>query len=376
MSDNIELKSIELKGFKSVDAEGQRIELRPITVLLGANGAGKSNLVSFFKMLNAMTTGGLQRYVAHQGFADSLLYSGSKVTSEVSARLMFEDSRAKDEFTFVLGRDATGRLFVQEEAIACHEAGRTASRSRNLGGGARESRLKECAKNGDQTCRVVYSLLSRCQVYQFHDTSATARIRSAGYIDDAGSLRGDAGNLAAFLRGLRYRSGGERYYDRIVRHIRMMVPGFKDFDLEPSPENDNYIRLNWRGKGLDYLFGPHQLSDGSLRFMALTTLFMQPPEMRPGVIIVDEPELGLHPAAISALAGMVKAAPPATQVILATQSSGLVDEFTADQVAIIERDEARPRTVFRSLSERDLSEWLEEYSLGELWEKNVLGGQP
>lgn len=376
MPDNLKMESIELKGFKSIDGEGQTIEFRPITVLLGPNGAGKSNLVSFFKMLHGMTGGGLQRYVAEQGFADSLLYSGAKVTSKISARLSFEGSRAREEFTFELGRDATGRLYLQDETIMHIAEDGAAPVQRSLGGGVRESRLKECGDKGDRACLAVYTLLSRCRVFQFHDTSATADIRSPGYIDDAKVLRGDAGNLAAFLMGLRNRDGGKRYYDRIVRHIRLMIPQFEDFDLEPSPENDKYVRLNWREKELEHLLGPHQLSDGSLRFMALTTLFMQPPEQRPGVIIVDEPELGLHPDAISSLAGMVKAVAPASQVILATQSPSLVDEFSADQVMIIERDEKRPRSVFRNLNERDLGEWLEEYSLGELWEKNVLGGQP
>lgn len=376
MPEQLELKSIELKGFKSIDTEGQTIELGPITVMLGANGAGKSNLVSFFKMLNYMTTGGLQQYVADQGFADSLLYLGAKVTSEVSARLRFEDARAKDKYAFVMNRDATGRLFLKDETIVYHASGRDTPQTRKLGGGVRESQLRECSEKGVQTCQVVFSLLSRCQVFQFHDTSVTAKIRSEGYVDDARFLRSDGGNLAAFLRQLRSKDSGRRYYDRIVRHIQLMVPQFLDFDLETLPENDKYVRLNWREKGSDYLFGPHQLSDGSLRFMALTTLFMQPPNLRPRVIIVDEPELGLHPAAISSLTGMVRAAAPATQVILATQSSRLVDEFTADQVMIVERDQKKPRTLFRRLNEKDLTEWLERYCLSELWEKNVLGGRP
>jgi predicted ATPase len=376
MPEQLELKSIELKGFRSIDAEGQTIELGPITVMLGANGAGKSNLVSFFKMLNYMTTGGLQQYVADQGFADSLLHLGAKATAEISAKLRFEDKRAGGDYTFVLNRDATGRLFLKDEAIVYHATGRDTPQKRSLGGGVRESQLRECSDKGDQTCQVFFSLLSRCQVFQFHDTSATAKIRGEGYVDDARFLRSDGGNLAAFLRQLRSNDSRKRYYDRIVRHIQLMVPQFLDFDLEPLPGNDKYVRLNWREKGSDYLFGPHQLSDGSLRFMALTTLFMQPPDLRPRVIIVDEPELGLHPAAISELAGMVKAAAPATQVILATQSSRLVDEFTADQVMIVERDKKRPRTLFRRLSGKDLTEWLERYCLSELWEKNVLGGRP
>ncbi len=376
MTEQLELKSIELSGFKSVDGEGQTIELGPVTVMLGANGAGKSNLVAFFKLLNYMMTAGLQQYVADQGFADSLLHLGAKTTADISACLRFADSMAKHEYAFTLSSDATGRLFLRDETVIYRAEGNAAPQIGKLGGGVRESQLKAAADNGDLTCQAVYQLLARCRVYQFHDTSAAAKIRSPGYIDDAKYLRSDAGNLAAFLRSLRQRNGGTPYYERIVRHIRLMVPQFADFELEPASENDNYVRLNWREKGLDYLFGPHQLSDGSLRYMALTTLFLQPPDLRPRLIIVDEPELGLHPAAISALAGMVRAASSETQVILSTQSSRLIDEFSAGQVLIVERDALRPRSIFRRLNEHDLEEWLARYSLSELWEKNVLGGRP
>lgn len=373
MFEQLELKHIELKGFKSIDAEGQAIELGPITVLLGANGAGKSNLVSFFRLLNYMARGGLQQYVAGQGFADALLYMGAKVTTEVSARLRFENLQAENEYAFILNRDATGRLFLKDETIISRVAGSNTPQICNIGGGVRESQLTECR---EKVCQAVFSLLSQCRVFQFHDTSATAKIRSEGYVDDARFLKSDGANLAAFLRQLCRKDSGKRYYDRIVRHIQLMVPQFLDFDLEPLSENDRYVRLNWREKRSDYLLGPHQLSDGSLRFMALTTLFMQPPNLRPKLIIVDEPELGLHPAAISALAGMVKAAASTTQIILATQSSCLVDQFSADHVLIVERDERQRGSLFRRLSEQHLVEWLERYSLSELWEKNVLGGRP
>ena len=370
------LTRLEIHGFKSIDGEGQSLDLGPVTVLLGANGAGKSNLVSFLRMVNFMTTGGLQTYVADQGFADSLLYFGSKTATEISARLTFDDGTAKDEYAFELRRDATNRLFLSDETVTYHAAGFPTPHVRQLGGGTKESQLADQAACGDRTCGVVRSLLLRCSTFQFHDTSATAKIRTEGYKDDARFLRSEGGNLAAFLRGLMSRPDGQKYYDRIVRHVRQMVPQFGDFDLNPLPDNDKYVRLNWHEKDSDHLFGPHQLSDGSLRFMALTALFLQPPDLRPKVIIVDEPELGLHPAAIAALAGMVKAASVQTQVILATQSPRLVDEFSADQVVVVERDAAKPRSVFRRLDPAKLGEWLERYCLSELWEKNVLGGQP
>ncbi len=376
MPGSLQLKSIDLHGFTSVDSQGQTIELSPVTVLLGANGAGKSNLVSFLQLLNYMMSGGLQTFVAEHGFANSLLHYGAKRTPEICARLRFEDDRARDEYGFCLRPDARDQLYFHDESVTYHSAGHRNPKEIQLGGGAKESQLRDRADEGDRTCQVVLALLSRCCVFQFHDTSRNAKIRTPGYIDDAKYLRSDAGNLAAFLRAMKNRKGGKRYYERIVRHIRMMVPQFNDFDLEASPDNENCVRLNWRGQGSDYLFGPHQLSDGSLRFMALTTLFLQPPEQRPQVIVVDEPELGLHPAAVSTLAGMVKAAPPDTQVLLATQSPRLVDEFEADQVMVVERDEERSTSVFNRLNEEKLREWLEQYCLSELWEKNVLGGRP
>lgn len=376
MDDRIQLKRMEIKGFKSIDSEGQTIEFQPITVLLGANGAGKSNLVSFFRLLNAMMSGGLQRHVADQGFADSLLYFGGKTTPEMKARLQLQSTRSENEYEFVLERNATGSLFVRDEKIQHQAREMKESRGRQLGGGSRESQLKMIADEDDSYGRIVYNMIAGFRNFQFHDTSATAAIRGQVYKDDAKILRGDGGNLAAFLRGMRLRSEGKRYYERIVRHVRQVIPQFEEFDLDPLSENEKYVRLNWREKGSDFLFGPHQLSDGSLRFIALTVLFMQPPDLRPKIIVVDEPELGLHPAALSELAGMVKAAASTTQVILATQSCRLIDEFSADQVLIVERRQHPPGSVFRRLDDDVLAEWLARYSLSELWEKNVFGGRP
>ncbi|MGB0840536.1 MAG: AAA family ATPase, partial [Chitinophagales bacterium] len=155
-----------------------------------------------------------------------------------------------------------------------------------------------------------------------------------------------------------------------------VMPQFGNFDLQPSKLNKHYIILNYREPHSDYLFGAHQISDGSLRFMCLATLLLQPPETLPAVVILDEPELGLHPAAISILAGMIHTASQNCQVILATQSTRLVDEFDASNIVIVERNEQENCSEFKTLDEDKLKEWLERYSLSELWEKNVLGGRP
>lgn len=238
MDNRIQLKRMEIKGFKSIDSEGQTLEFRPITVLLGANGAGKSNLVSFFRLLNAMMSGGLQRHVADQGFADVLLHFGGKNTQEIQARLQFQSAHSESEYEFVLERNAEGSLFFQDEKILHQAKEMEALQGRQLGSGSRESQLKTIADDGDSDGQIVYSMVSGCRVFQFHDTSATAAIRGQVYKDDAKILRGDGGNLAAFLRGMRLRSDGKRYYDRIVRHVRQVIPQFEDFDLEPLSENE------------------------------------------------------------------------------------------------------------------------------------------
>ena len=212
--------------------------------------------------------------------------------------------------------------------------------------------------------------------YQFHDTSDTARIRANGYVDDSRYLRSDAGNLAAFLKMMKTNPKNKRYYERIVRHIQRVMPQFGNFDLETIAENDLYVRLNWKDISNDLLFGPHQISDGSLRFMALASLLLQPPTILPETIALDEPELGLHPAAIAELAGMIRTASKNARIVIATQSTRLVDEFNVGEIVVVERDEIRNCSVFKRLNETELEDWLSRYSLSELWEKNVLGGLP
>ncbi len=369
----MKLEQVDIKGFKSIDSRGQTIPLGEITVLLGANGSGKSNLVSFFRMLNSMTTGALQNYVGKQGVS-RLLFYGPKVTESISFTLRFSSDDAHDEYEVKLEHGLPDRLFISGEKVVYRRAGRQRPQEYFLESGGSEAGLPNDSRPAS---RVIADLLSKIRAFHFHDTSETAKIKDRGYVDDASYLRSDAGNLAAFLRMLKKHEDYSRYYERIVRHIRKIMPQFGDFALDSIPGNEKYVRLNWSdGDQSDYLFDPDQISDGSLRFMALATLLLQPPQMSPNFIVLDEPELGLHPAAISELAGMIKTASRNVQVLVATQSTRLVDEFSPEQVVVVERDSQTRGSQFRKLSVEDLGEWIERYSLSELWEKNVLGGQP
>lgn len=377
LANRIKLKQIILSGFKSFDSSEHTIKFGDVTVLIGANGAGKSNIVSFFKMIGFITDNTLETYIADEGFATSILHYGPKVTQKITARLVFQYEKEYRDYHFVLRHAPPDNLIFETEGVAFgNEIEQSANTLLTLLSETKKSWVASEAneKIYDRRVKSVYNLLKNCSLYQFHDTSSTARIRNSGYINDADFLRSDAGNLAAFLYSMQQNEEAKKYYDRIVNHIANAMPQFGDFVLRPSARNKDYILLDWKEKGNDYLFGPHQLSDGSLRYIALATLLLQSPEKMPSVIILDEPELGLHPSAINDLAGMIRSASRHCQIIIATQSPGLLDEFELNEVVVIERE--NKTSVIRNFNEQELKNWLKDYSLSELWEKNVIGGQP
>lgn len=374
----LKLNNIELKGYKSVNNDGQTMPVNDdVTVLIGANGVGKSNAVSFFQLLNYAMTGSLQTYIAENGFADAFLHYGSKTTDCIKAKLHFSDNNSHNEYSFRLAYGAGDILIYTEETISFQKKGQQKPFVLHLDAGRKESQLTEALKSEyKETVNVFVNLLRNCRYFQFHDTTMDAKIRKKGYLGDNKFLRSNAGNLAAFLHGIKHRKNGEAYYMRIVRYIQQVMPQFGDFVLEPTVVDGDYIALDWRERDSDHIFGVNQISDGTLRFMALAALLLQPPKTMPSIIIIDEPEIGLHPIAISILAGMIKKASEYAQVVIATQSPRLLDEFSADNVVVVERDEIRHTSMFRKLSSEDLKEWEEEFTTSELWDKNVIGGRP
>ncbi len=376
----VRLQSISINGYKSFASlpEKQALSFGDVTLVIGANGSGKSNLVSFFRLLNEIANGSLQVYIGLQGFANNMLHFGVKTSPQMSAELVFADGTDTDTYGFTLSHAGVDDMIFTREYIMRRIGGEYGPYDVMLG--TKESAFFDQPAQDSylgQASLAVKGMLKSSRAYQFHDTSTSSRMRNQSYVANDASLYSDGGNLAAYLRALKLTPDYRKYYDRIVRYIQDIMPQFGDFVLEPSSLNPEFVSLNWRVKGEnEYLFGPQQLSDGSLRFMALATLLLQPGEKLPGLVVIDEPELGLHPSAIQALAGMVKMASAHCQVILATQSPQLVDCFDASEIMVVEMDEVKRSTVCKRLDQDRLVEWLHDYSLSELWEKNVLGGQP
>ncbi len=363
------LQRLTLSGFKSIKA--MDLELHPLNILIGANGAGKSNLISFFKMLNEMMAGRFQLYIGTSGRAQSLLHFGPKITPQIEAKLEFEVDNGVDAYHIRLFHAAGDTLIFAEETLSFLQTGWPSPRTDELGAGHQEARIKEAAKEGKPTAKMLEYLLHRCRVYHFHDTSSTAGVRQSSYVGNDRWLMPDAGNLPALLLRFRKENGGA-VYQRIIGTIRLIAPFFDDFVLEPDVSNR--VILNWRHKESDQVFGPHQFSDGTLRAIGLATLLLQPEDELPELIVVDEPELGLHPYALNVVAALFSKAALHTQILISTQSSSFLDNCNPEDVIAVNREGKESQ--FERLNPTKLDAWLDEYSLGEVWEKNIIGGGP
>jgi len=364
------LDRIEVSGFKSI--RELKLDLRSLNVLIGANGSGKSNFIEIFEVLNNVVAGNFQLYVAVKGGANSLLYYGQKTTEEVEIKLLY----GPNAYCCTWVPAANDTLVFRNERIDYYKPETSPPLSDfSASAGHKESRMSENAESlPDEMQSEVLDSLKSWKVYHFHDTSQSATVKKARDINDNIYLRPDAGNLAAFLFLLRKTKN--EYYVAIRDTVRLVAPFFDDFLLRPRPENENMIRLEWREKWSDYPFQAYHLSDGTLRFICLASLLLQP-EM-PSTILIDEPELGLHPYAIVVLAALMKSVAKRTQLIVSTQSVSLVNQFEAEDLLVVERKERdhKYETAIRRVDSEKLGAWLEEYALGELWEKNVLGGRP
>jgi len=366
------LERLVVHGYKSI--RELDIQLERVNVLIGANGSGKSNFISLFRLLNQLVNQNLQVFVAQSGGADQLLYYGRKTTEKIHIETWFRRGNYGNGYTCTLLPTAEDALIFLKEAIYFHDKAHyerpyEAESSLEI---HRESLLPEWKHHRGGVAHYVLQAMRSWQLYHFHDTSDSAKVKQTGDLNDNLFLRPDASNLAAYLYLLHETQAD--YYRNIVETIRMAAPFFGDFVLRPSPFNPDKIRLEWHERGSDALFDAHALSDGTLRFICLATLFLQPPERLPATIVLDEPELGLHPYAITLLSEMVRSAAEHTQVILATQSVTLVNQFSPEDIIVVDRIEGE--SIFRRLSEEEISSWLEDYGLGDLWEKNVFGGRP
>ncbi|MDV7138743.1 AAA family ATPase [Maribacter sp. TH_r10] len=359
---------LQIKGFKSI--RDITIELRPLNILIGSNGVGKSNFISFFKLLHNIYEQRLENFSLQQG-ANNLLYFGKKETELIYGKLFFKDSpdsTNSNSYYFTAKPTENDTLFIEKEGSGYLANWDDDTNNYFYNRDQKESHVKDSNSFRDIYLRYYFESF---KIYHFHDTSSSAPLRSSCPIDDNVALKENGSNLPAFLYYLQERHLNN--FKRIEKTIRSIAPFFEKFELKPDRLNPDRIKLEWiEINQPDSYFNATHFSDGTIRFIALATLLMQP--NLPKTILIDEPELGLHPVAIKKLAGIIRKTSAKTQVIISTQSVTLVDNFNPEDIVTVDREENQ--SVFSRLDENNLTNWLEDYSLGDLWNKNVIKGQP
>lgn len=355
------MDEITIKGYKSI--RDLTLQLRPINILIGANGSGKSNFLSFFELLKNIYARNLQEYIALKGGIDRFLYQGSKITSEISSHLKFPNTNG---YSFTLKAGDGNFIFTKEglwygKNPYCNNPTDIASLT-----GESNLRFDTMPRAG-----YIRSFLDALEKYHFHDTSANSPFTQLSNIEtDIYRLYDKGENIAAFLYNIR--ENEPLSYHLIVRTIQSIAPYFKDFVLKPNEQG--LLRLQWQDKYSSAVYRVNDLSDGTIRFIALTVLFMQP--KLPQTIILDEPELGLHPAAIAKFAGMIKSASAKEcQVIIATQSADLISHFEAEDIVTV--DQRGGESLFYRLDSEKLKGWIKDYTIDDLWKRSIIiTGQP
>lgn len=369
------LESLTVRGFKSIRLLE---DFKPgrLNVLIGANGAGKSNFLNLFKMLQRLSSARLQLFIKDEGGPDALLFNGRRQTSNISVGLVFDNGRY--QYQFSLEPVADTMAFAHEwllpgvgEIIDLTAPGTSPSVSHGTTwrSGHHEARLANIGRG--EFVSYVLSDMKRWHLFHFQDVSPIAQVRLSSPVRDNLSLKPDAGNLGPLLRYLREQY--PEHFHRIVETVQLAAPFFGDFVYRK--DIDENIELEWfQANDPDTVLGPRQLSDGTLRFICLATLLLQPAKLQPELILIDEPELGLHPYALTLLAEMLQQASDSRQIIVSTQSADLIGHLDPEDVVVVNRKDGA--STFERLDEEDLSDWLEDYSLGELWKMNIFGGRP
>ena len=392
MSKTASIDYIRIQGFRSLK-DVELAGIPKVAVLIGANGSGKSNFIRFFEMMNWMLElRRLAEFIGSRGGADDQLHGGSRRTSRIEAEVRLHIDEGYGDYRFMLSRAQPDRFIFADEAFRFIYPNDSHGETDwyPLGSGHSEAKIVDAVQlfspsassfpatlatldwleANPLTAERIINRLRKCSIYQFHDTSDESNFKKRWDAEDNNYLLSHGGNLAAML--LRLEREDIKRYERICQHISRVLPTFDRFQIE---ESYGKVLLRWKAKWTDKTFGAHLTSDGSLRFFALVTLLNLPPEMLPDVLLLDEPELGLHPAAIALIGGMIKSLAEDRQVIVATQSPLLVDAFGLDEIFVLELRDGR--TEVRKLSPDDYQVWLDDnFTSGELWQKNLLGGRP
>ncbi|MGD9678862.1 MAG: AAA family ATPase [Vulcanibacillus sp.] len=360
------VKKIKVEGFKSI--KSLELDLTDLNVLIGANGAGKSNFINIFEFMRKIVESELQTYIAQKGSLNNIFYKGIKKTSKIYINF----SADRNGYEIELLPTEENKLIFSKE-ICSYETDYGKDYHEDYGKGHFETNAIGISES--RVVRYTFAkILKEMNVYHFHDTSNTSPIKQKHNIDDNRGLKSDGSNIAPYLYLLKENFPND--YDKIFKTIKSIAPFIQEFRLEPDNINKSFIQLEWKETNSDYYFNANSFSDGTLRFICLATLLIKPDigDIK-RTIIIDEPELGLHPNALGLLGSLIKSVSKINQIIISTQSVTLLNQFSYEDIIVVEHDKENG-TLLKRLEKEEVEKWIEDYSIGDLWEKNIISGRP
>ena len=383
---------IHVQGFRRLhDVD---LKLRPLNVLIGANGCGKTSLLDVFTLLSASASGELKATLGEYGGLDPNLTALSSIPGEKAPFMRFELDRTSDDFPVVkyaISLKARGTAYhIPEERLTQHideskpepmkHIESTHGRVRYFDPGEKglkapewehdptESALSQVLKMYQQPERF-RQVLGSSTHYHVLDVGVRAPVRLPQKMQEASLPGQDGEDLLPCLYWMR-EAAPERF-EVIEDTLRVAFPAFERLNFPPVASG--MLAMSWKETTSKSPFFAHQLSEGTLRFLWLVTLLYSPGLTE--VTLIDEPEVSLHPELLSILADCMRDAARRTQLIVATHADRLVRFLKPEEVVTFDVEEEGASTATRA-EDLDLDAWLKEYTLDQVWQHGRMGGRP
>jgi predicted ATPase len=382
-------------GFSQLEVGGYRrlrqveMQLAPLNVLIGANGVGKSSILEVVDLLAASADGSLENSISEAGGISSLLTLDDRtdalrfsleMPSADPAPIKYEVRISREGVGYAIRREALTQQQQPDQPIPFkfidatgaqvhyHDPAQRRLVRPNWEYKATETALSQVPKMYQTPEKFRQLLASSSALYHTLDVSFRAPVRLPQPLQPANTPGSDGADLLPCLYTMR-ETDRDRY-EAVEDALRAAFPTFERLDLPPAAAGR--LTLAWRDKNFTQPIYPHQLSEGTLRFLWLATLLQSPG--LPVVTLIDEPEVSLHPEMLRLLADLMREASSRSQLIVATHSDRFVRFLQPEELVVCNLAEDGGMFVRRA-SDLDLDGWLADYALDELWSIGRLGGR-
>ncbi|MBW4468027.1 MAG: AAA family ATPase [Pegethrix bostrychoides GSE-TBD4-15B] len=398
------IHQLQITNFLSYGSPGETINLEPLNVIIGPNASGKSNLLEMLGLLRALPQdlsspiregGGIREWLwkgdqsptlpvaqleALVSYPDGIMplryriqitAAGQRLEIVDEAIENAERTNPDEADVYFFYRYQTGNPVLNVRTVPEAKAGEASHRTPR---GLRREDLKPDQsvlaqrKDPDQYPELTYlgSQFAEIRLYREWNLGRYTPPRMPQKPDlPEDFLSEDASNLGLVLNNLQSQIGTRRivsYLKKFYEPIEEIIPRI----------SGGSVQLFIREEGLSVPIPATRLSDGTLRYLCLLTILCHPTP--PPLICLEEPELGLHPDVIPTIAELLIEASQRTQLVVTTHSDALISALSEVPEAILVCERTQTGSHLRRLEREPLKEWLDNYTLGDLWRMGELGG--